>query len=212
MTADRFGTPQEFEIARRAMVSNQLRTTSVDDPRVVDAMARVPREDFVPADRRDIAYTDISIPLANGRALNSPMATARLINEAGVSSGDHVLIIGSATGYACAIARLLAKSVVGLECDPALATADDVVGPLEAGAPDHGPFDVIIIDGAVEEVPAALIDQLAPGGRLATAIVENGVTRLAVGRRGGAGFALSAFADADAVVLPGFARPRAFVF
>jgi protein-L-isoaspartate(D-aspartate) O-methyltransferase len=83
---------------------------------------------------------------------------------------------------------------------------------LEAGAPDRGPFDVIIIDGAVEEVPQALIDQLTPGGRLGTAIIENGVTRLAVGRRGGAGFALSAFADADAVILPGFARPRAFVF
>lgn len=212
MTADRFETPEGFEIARRAMVSNQLRTTSVDDPRVVDAMARVPREDFVPADRRDVAYTDISIPLANGRALNSPMATARLINEAGITSGDNVLIVGSATGYARAIATMLAKSVVSVECDPALATAADVVGPLEAGAPDHGPFDVIVIDGAVEDVPAALIEQLAPGGRLATAILENGLTRLAVGRRGGAGFALSAFADADAVVLPGFARPPAFVF
>jgi protein-L-isoaspartate(D-aspartate) O-methyltransferase len=206
MTADR------FESMRRAMVSNQLRTTAVDDPRVVDAMARVPREDYVPADRRDVAYTDISIPLANGRALNSPMATARLINEAGITASDHVLIVGSATGYAVAVATLLAKSVVGLECDSALATAGDVVGPLEAGAADHGPFDVIVIDGAVEEVPSALIDQLAPGGRLATATIENGVTRLAVGRRGGAGFALSAFADADAVVLPGFARPRAFVF
>jgi protein-L-isoaspartate(D-aspartate) O-methyltransferase len=205
MTADR------FELMRRAMVSNQLRTTSVDNPRVVDAMARVPREDFVPADRRDVAYTDIEIPLGNGRALNSPMATARLINEAGITASDHVLIVGSATGYAVAIAKLLAKSVVGLECESAIGTSD-VVGPLEAGAPDKGPFDVIIIDGAVEKVPTALIDQLAPGGRLATAIVENGVTRLSVGRRGGAGFALNAFADANAVVLPGFARPRTFVF
>jgi protein-L-isoaspartate(D-aspartate) O-methyltransferase len=205
MTADR------FELMRRAMVSNQLRTTSVDDPRVVDAMARVPREDFVPADRRDVAYTDIAIPLGNSRALNSPMATARLINEAGIAASDHVLIVGAATGYAVAIAKLLAKSVVGLECDATLGT-NEVTGPLEAGAADHGPFDVIIIDGAVEEVSQALIDQLASGGRLATGIIESGVTRLAVGRRGGAGFALSAFTDADAVELPGFARPRAFVF
>ncbi|WP_293883606.1 protein-L-isoaspartate O-methyltransferase [Sphingomonas sp.] len=212
MTADRSEPADRFEAARRAMVSNQLRTTAVDDPRVIAAMARVPREDFVPPARRDVAYTDIAIPLVGGRALNTPMATARLINEAGIGSNDRVLIVGSATGYAVAIARLLAKSVVGLECDAALATAGDVVGPLEAGAADHGPFDVIIIDGAVEDVPQALIDQLAPGGRLATALVENGVTRLAVGRRGGAGFALTAFADADAVILPGFVRPHAFVF
>lgn len=205
MTADR------FETTRRAMVSNQLRTTAVDDPRVVDAMARVPREDFVPADRRDVAYTDISIPLGEGRALNAPMTTARLINEAGITSGDRVLIVGSATGYAVAVAKLLAGSVVGVETNPAIGTGD-VTGPLEAGAPDHAPFDVIVIDGAVEEVPQALIDQLAPCGRLATGIIENGVTRLAVGRRGGAGFALNAFADADAVELPGFARPRAFTF
>jgi protein-L-isoaspartate(D-aspartate) O-methyltransferase len=206
MTADR------FESMRRAMVSNQLRTTAVDDPRVVDAMARVPREDYVPADRRDVAYTDIAIPLGGGRALNSPMATARLINEAGITQSDHVLIVGSATGYAVAVVKLLAKSVVGLECDAQLAGASDVVGLLEAGCADQGPFDVIIIDGAVEEVPVALIDQLASGGRLAAAVIENGVIRLAVGRRGGAGFALNAFTDADAVVLPGFEKPRAFVF
>jgi protein-L-isoaspartate(D-aspartate) O-methyltransferase len=206
MTADR------FETMRRAMVSNQLRTTSVDDPRVVEAMARVPREDFVPVDRRDVAYTDVSIPLGGGRALNSPMATARLLNEAGITANDHVLIVGSATGYAVAISTLLARSVVGLDCDANLAGAGNVVGPLEDGCADKGPYDVIVIDGAVEQIPVALIDQLAPGGRLATAIIENGVTRLAVGRRGGSGFALIAFADADAVVLPGFQKPRAFVF
>lgn len=206
MTADR------FETMRRAMVSNQLRTTSVDDPRVVDAMVRVPREEFVPADRRDVAYTDVSIPLGGGRALNSPMATARLINEAGITADDHVLVVGSATGYAVAIIRLLAKSVVGLECDAKLAGAGDIVGPLQDGCAEQGPYNAIIIDGAVEEVPLALIDQLADGGRLATAIIENGVTRLAIGRRGGTGFALNAFADADSVVLPGFEKPRAFVF
>jgi protein-L-isoaspartate(D-aspartate) O-methyltransferase len=204
-------TEDRFETMRRAMVSNQLRTTAVDDPRVVDAMARVPRENHVPADRRDVAYTDVAIPLGNGRSLNSPMATARLINEAGITASDKVLIVGSATGYAVAVAKLLAPSVIGLESESALGESD-VVGPLQDGAPEYAPFDVIVIDGAVEEVPQALIDQLSPGGRLATAIVENGVTRLAVGRRGGAGFALSAFADAEAVILPGFARPRTFVF
>ena len=206
MTADR------FEATRRAMVSNQLRTTAVDDPRVIDAIGRVPREDHVPADRRETAYADLAIPIGNGRALNAPMVTARLINEAAIGVGDHVLIVGAATGYATAIVALLAKSVVAVESDSSLATGETIIAPMERGAAKKGPYDVIIIDGAVEQVPQALIDQLTPGGRLATGVVENGVTRLAVGRRSGTGFGLIAFADADAVVLPGFARPREFAF
>lgn len=211
--------PDRFDEMRRAMVASQLRTTAVDDPRVIDAMARVPREDYVPADRRAVAYADLAVPVAEGRAMNPPMATGLLLNQAAIAPSDKVLIVGAARGYALAVAALLSDKIVGVESDPALAAeakavagAIVVTGPLEAGAPGHAPFDVIVIDGAVEEIPAALIDQLTPTGRLATGIVERGVTRLALGRRGGAGFGLIAFADADAVILPGFARPRAFVF
>lgn len=214
MLADR------FETLRRTMVSNQLRTVAVDDPRVVSALGEVPREAFVPAERRELAYADLAVPLGNGRALNTPMATARLINAASIDAGDKVLIVGAATGYAAAVALQLGAVVTALESDQVMVAqlgtnvpqANAVHGDLTAGAPAQAPYDAIVIDGAVEQVPQALIDQLAPDGRLATGLVEGGVTRLALGRRGGTGFALAAFADADVVVLPGFARPRAFVF
>lgn len=218
MPADR------FETMRRTMVSNQLRTVAVDDPRIAAAMQTVARENFVPPARRDVAYADLPVPLENGRALNSPMATARLLNAAAIGAGDAVLIVGAATGYAAAVAMLVAKSVTALESDATLAAlcaanvpeARVVTGSLADGIPDDvsaaGPFDAIVIDGAVETVPEALIGQLAPGGRLTAGVIERGVTRLAVGRRGGPGFALVPFADVDTVILPGFARPRAFVF
>jgi protein-L-isoaspartate(D-aspartate) O-methyltransferase len=215
-----FMSGTDFESLRRTMVSNQLRTVAVDDPRVVSALGEVPREDFVPADRRDLAYADLSVPLGHGRALNTPLATARLINAAAIDAGDKVLIVGAATGYAAAVALQLGAHVTALESDDALAATLGstvprvrmVTGDLAAGSADGAPYDAIIVDGAVEVLPQALVDQLAPSGRLATGLVEDGVTRLALGRRGGAGFGLVPFADADVVVLPGFARPRAFVF
>jgi len=210
----------DFDSLRRTMVSNQLRTVAVDDPRVVAALGVVPREDFVPAARRDLAYADLAVPLGNGRALNTPLATARLINAAAIDPGDKVLIVGAATGYAAALALSLGATVTALESDESLSAeivkvvpgAHVVTSDLTKGDASNGPYDAIVVDGAVEHVPPALIDQLAPDGRLTTGIVENGVTRLAIGRRGGSGFGLAAFADASVVILPGFARPRLFVF
>ena len=186
-----------FEDMRRAMVASQLRTNAVTDVRVLDAMGSVPREDFVPAERRGAAYADLPVPLGDGRAINPPMVLARLLNEAGIAPDDSVLIVGNAADYAVAVAKLLSTSVTH-------ATGPD--------AARGGHFDVIVIDGAVEVVPDTLIALLKPAGRLATGIVDQGVTRLAIGRRGGAGFGLIAFADADAVILPEFARAAAFAF
>ncbi len=214
MSADR------FESLRHVMVSNQLRTVAVDDARVVAALRDVPREAFVPAERRELAYADLAVPLENGRALNTPMATARLINALGISPGDKVLVIGAATGYSAALVAHLGAQVTAVESDPALGAtleanvpaAKLVTGALNEGASASAPFDAILIDGAIEELPQSLIDQLAADGRLSTGLVENGVTRLMLGHKGGTSFALAAFADADVVVLPGFARPRQFVF
>lgn len=211
---------EQFDEMRRAMVASQLRTTAIDDPRVIEAMARVPREDFVPADRRAVAYADLSVPLPGGRAMNTPMATGRLLDAAAIGPDETILIIGAATGYALAVAERLARRVIGVEVDGAMAArarervpgALVVEGPLAAGASAHAPFDVIVIDGAVEQVPPALVDQLAPQGRLTTGLIDGNVTRLAIGRRGGAGFGLSSIADAAAIRLPGFARPREFAF
>jgi protein-L-isoaspartate(D-aspartate) O-methyltransferase len=189
-------TPEHFDEMRHAMVVSQLRPDGVTDPRVIEAMGTVPREDYVPTDRRSTAYADRIIPTGDGSGVNPPMVTGRLLSEARITAGEHVLIVGSATGYTAAVIAMLTDSVT---------IAD-------AGAAMTGTYNVIMIDGAVEHVPEALVDHLAPNGRLVTGIVEAGVTRLAIGRRGGSGFGLNIFMDAEMVVLSEFSRPPAFVF
>ncbi|CAD7336792.1 protein-L-isoaspartate O-methyltransferase [Sphingomonadales bacterium 56] len=209
-------TEQNFSSMRAAMVESQLRTSDVDDQRVIAAMARVPREDFVPSERRAMAYVDRSIPLANGRALNPPLATGRLLKEAQVEQGDRVLLIGAATGYSAALLAALGAKVTAVEAEdgPQLAAegATIVRGPLAAGAPDGAPYDILFIDGAVQEVPAALIAQLADGARVVTGLVERGVTRLCSGRVVSGVLGLVSLTDLEMVVLPGFAAPERFVF
>ena len=212
----------DFEQMRRFMVASQLRTTGVADARVLAAVGAVPRERFVPAERRAVAYADILVPLGGGRELSPPMATARLLSEAGPRGHERAMVVGAATGYSAALLERLAASVVAVEEDERLAGfarealvgsgVELVEGPLAEGHPVGAPYDLILIDGAVETVPDALAAQLAEGGRLATAIVDRGVTRLALGRRAGGGFGLTIFADAAAAVLPGFVRPRTFSF
>ncbi|WP_262503953.1 protein-L-isoaspartate O-methyltransferase family protein [Sphingosinithalassobacter sp. CS137] len=220
-------TPQQgderFAKMRHAMVASQLRTSAVNDPRVVEAMARVPRERYVPESVRAVAYRDGLLPLTAGRKHNSPLATGRLLTEAGIRPDDKVLLIGAAGGYTAAVLALLARAVVALESDDALvaharaALADEpsvemVQGPLEAGWAAGAPYDVLLIDGAVEQVPEAVLAQLKPGGRVATGLVDRGVTRLAAGRRSEGGFGLTDFADCECAILPGFDRPRQFRF
>lgn len=215
-------TDLDFNHMRRAMVSSQLRTTAVNDARVIAAMSAVPRELYVPAESASVAYIDRAIRIGDGRALNPPMTTGRLLTEAHPKAEDRALVVGSATGYVAALLAELTASVVALEEDAALlevarkTTTSPAVsfvhGSLAAGWKKKAPYDLILIDGAVQYVPQPLIDQLAEGGRLATAIADRGVTRLAIGKRSGKGFGLVAFADAEAVSLPGFAQPTGFNF
>ncbi|CAA9495367.1 MAG: Protein-L-isoaspartate O-methyltransferase [uncultured Sphingomonadaceae bacterium] len=213
----------EFEIMRAAMVDSQLRPDAVNDARVVAAMAAVPRERFVPPHLATLAYIDRPLPLGGGRGLSPPVAVGRLLTEAEIEPDDRVLVVGHAGGYSAALLARLAAYVVALEEEPALAeigrrTLADlanvlpVEGPLAAGHPAGAPYDVILIDGAVEAIPDALVEQLRDGGRLAAAVNEDGVTRLVIGRRAGGGFGYISFADSAAAALPGFRRPRAFVF
>ena len=191
---------------RAAMVASQLRTNGVTDTRLLAAMAAVPREAFVPQHRRAACYADRPVPLSATRALNPPMTTARLLDALALREGDRLLIVGAASGYSVAVAKMLCRTVVALEDDGDLIDsayrADIETGPLAAGVPDQAPFDAILIEGAVEQLPDALFAQLVPEGRLATGLVRDGVTRLATGRRGGSSFALADFADAEVVVLP----------
>ncbi|MFM9828952.1 MAG: protein-L-isoaspartate O-methyltransferase family protein [Sphingomonas sp.] len=208
---------------RAAMVASQLRPGGVSDARLVAALATVPREAFLPFAVAELAYRDMVVTLGNGRMSNLPIATGRLLNEARLQPTDTVLLVGAAGGYAAAVLAAVVARVVAVESDsallaiarPALASLSNVTlveAPLAAGQAASAPYDVIIIDGAVEEVPQVLVDQLAVGGRMTTGLVDNGVTRLAAGRRTEGGFALAAFADLDCAVLPGFAEPKGFVF
>jgi protein-L-isoaspartate(D-aspartate) O-methyltransferase len=208
---------------RHAMVASQLRTNAVSDQRILVAMNTLPREAFVPAAVRDIAYRDTALPVAGGRAINLPMVTGRLLTEAYLERGDRVLLIGAAGGYAAAILAQIVAEVVAVEEDAALAslarealagTANVrvVESPLAAGAAEFGPYDVLVVDGAIEHVPDMLVGQVRTGGRVVTGLVENGVIRLASGRKTDGGFGLSPFMDSDCVVLPGFAAPKGFRF
>lgn len=213
----------EMVAMRHAMVASQLRTNAVSDTRVVAAMDSVPREAFLPADVAALAYRDTAVPLGHGRAQNVPIATGRLLTRAELRASDRVLLVGAAGGYTAAVLAQIVASVVAVESDPALAaqarTALEgiagvtlVEGPLEAGHAEGAPYDVIVIDGAVEALPDALVEQVGIGGRVVTGLADRGVTRLAAGRRTAGGFALLDFADIDCVALPGFAQPRAFTF
>jgi protein-L-isoaspartate(D-aspartate) O-methyltransferase len=215
-------TEQNFEQMRRAMVASQLRTTGVNDPRVVAAMGAVPRERFVPTERCALAYADAPVPLGDGRQLNSPMALGRMLTEARLSGRERALVIGAATGYSAAVLERLVKKVVALEEAPELVAfarralagtgVELVEGPPTEGHHAGAPYDFILIDGAVEFVPQAIVDQVADGGEISLALIEDGVTRLCVGRVVGGALGTTAFADAAAAVLPGFLKPRGFIF
>lgn len=216
-------SPPDYVTMRHAMVTSQLRTNAVNDPRVVAAMARVAREAYLPADARLLAYRDAVIPLGNARWANLPMATGRLLTEAYLAPSDRVLLIGAAGGYAAALLGELVAEVVAVESDPALAALARealagaarvtlVEGPLGHGAPDGAPYDLLMVDGAMEVLPEGLVAQVRPGGRVVAGVVDRGVTRLATGQRTDGGFVLVPFADVDCAILPGFAAPRPFAF
>ena len=212
-----------FDEMRKLMVASQLRPSGVNDPRVIEAMARVEREAFVPTDRKAVAYADRPLPLAGGRELNPPLITGRLLTELHLAPTDRALLIGAASGYAAALLARLVADVVALEENPVLAAAARTVlagianvsvveSRLAAGHAAGAPYDVIMIDGAVERIPNTVVAQLADGGRLGAGLIEDAVCRLVIGRKSGGAFGTSAFADGDAVPLPGFARAPAFTF
>lgn len=190
---------QEDGRARRAMVDSQLRPQGVTDAAVLAAMGSVPREEFVPAEARAFAYFDRSIPV-DGGVMIPPTPLARLLSEAAPQPGERALIVSSAPGYAAAL-----LTAMGLETVQLRAANAATVAP--------GPYDVILIEGAVAEVPAAIGDALAEGGRLATALlVPGGVARLAIGRKVGGTIGFTRLADSQIPPLAGFTRPPAFTF
>lgn len=209
---------QDFDQQRRAMVSNQLRTNKVTDAAVLAAMGAVPRERFVGADQAGVAYRDTMVALGDGRALNTPIATGRMLNAAQPQVGEKVLVVGSGTGYVAALLTEMGCAVIALERSSALAAqaaqagVATVEGPLAEGWPAGSPYDLVVIDGAIEQLPESIVAQIGPEGRLVGAIMDHGVTRLIAGRRIGATFGFEPFAEVEVAPLPGFAPAPAFVF
>jgi protein-L-isoaspartate(D-aspartate) O-methyltransferase len=208
----------DFAAARAAMIDSQLRPQGVSDPVVLGAMGSVAREKFLPAHTRPLAYVDRAVLMGDGRFLPAPAVLGQLLTQMAPTPGQRALVVGSGTGYSAAVLAAMGLKVIALECSGALAAAaralgiQAVEGPLEAGYAKGAPYDHILIDGAVEYIPDALVAQLADRGRLGTARVDRGVTRLIVGRKAGSAFGYLSLGDAGVPVLPGFTRPRAFTF
>lgn len=214
-----------FEAARRSMIDSQLRPNKVTDQALLDAMAVIPREQFVPEAYRSVAYVDEDVPLGNRRYLLEPMVLARLIQAAAPAGNDKVLDVGSATGYGPAILSRLAAEVVGLEFDGALADRANAAlsalgvgnamvlqGPLEQGVPHRAPFNAIVIEGLADFVPQMLLDQLAEGARLAGIVRDRGVGRAMLYTRNAGVTSARALFDAAVAPLPGLQREAGFVF
>lgn len=217
----------DFALARRNMIDGQLRPNRVTNAQLLAVVGALPRESFLPEGLKSVAYSDEDVPLGGGRYLMEPMVIARLIQTLQVGPEDKALVVASGRGYGAALLAGLAKSVVAVESDAALASSADqtikvlgfanvtqITGPSEAGAAEFGPYDVILIEGAVRQIPAAILDQLAEGGRLVTVLAgppgAMGVAQLVV-KEGGVSSGRPLF-DAGTPVLPGFAPPARFTF
>jgi protein-L-isoaspartate(D-aspartate) O-methyltransferase len=220
----------DFELQRKNMVESQVRPSNVTDRRITAAMGAVPREAFVPAHLVDLAYMDTALAWSPARALMAPRDFARLIQLADIAPGDVVLDVGAGRGYSSAVLACIAEQVVALESDPdahaaaksaldptatdpSNATVTCVMGPLTAGWPDGGPYDVIMIEGAVPADPELLLGQLKDGGRLVAVVVEKGVGRAVIFRKMQDVVSRRTAFESAAPLLPGFepARP-AFSF
>lgn len=215
----------DFAAARHNMVENQIRTNKVTDSSLIGALSELPREVFVPERSRSLAYVDEDLAIGAGRYLMEPMVLARLLQTAEPLAEDVALVVGSGSGYSVAVLARLCTTVVAVEENAELGAQsgqtltgldiDNAVvieGSLTEGYPKHAPYDVILIDGAVETVPGALLDQLAEGGRLVTVLLERGVGRgVLVSRRGGVNSRRVIF-DAATPLLPGFERTVGFEF
>ena len=215
-----------FETARRNMIECQIRPSRVTDPRVISVMATLPRERFVPKSRQFMAYIDEDVPCGAGRSLMAPMVLARMIQEASIGARDTVLCVGAGTGYAVAVIARFARAVFALESVPELArqagelfnefnldNAVVVEGPLTEGWAAESPYDVILIDGAVPEVPGALLDQLADGGRLMAVLQgDDAIGRVTLFARLGQTVSRRSIFDATVNRLPEFDKTQEFVF
>ncbi|MET0221687.1 MAG: protein-L-isoaspartate O-methyltransferase [Tardiphaga sp.] len=219
----------DFSTQRQNMVDCQVRPSDVTDIRIIDAMLAVPREAFVPAGLRAMAYLDIDLdvaaPGAAKRFLIKPAVLARMLQAAEIKATENVLVVGCATGYSAAVLAQLAARVTATEGDAGLVTraGEAATGlgygnisfagaPAAGGYPANGPYDVIVLAGATEVTPTALYRQLTPGGRFVGVFATTAPQRAMLVTHSHDDFGSRALFDATAPVVPGLERVPAFVF
>jgi len=211
--------------AIKSMIEGQIKPNKVTDARIIEAFETIPRDAFVPKAKREVAYLDEDLEVAPGRFIMEPMVLARLVDAAGIGADEVILDVGCTTGYSTVILAHLGNVVVGLEEDENLAKAAEetleslgiengavITGPLRKGVPSQGPFQVIFLNGAVEEIPDAILDQLADGGRLVTVLVKDGVGRGHMITRVDGHLGGKDLFDASVPFLPGFRKKAEFSF
>ncbi|WP_170560857.1 protein-L-isoaspartate O-methyltransferase family protein [Ruegeria atlantica] len=213
----------DFAARRRTMVDTQIRPSDVTKFPIIDAMLTVKRENFVPDSQREAAYVEGLIELGDGRCMLEPRTLAKMLDILNISNDESVLDIAPALGYSTAVAARMAQLVVAVEEDESLAAesqsilmeadADNAivhVGPLAQGAPEHGPYDVIVIQGGVEQVPDALIAQLKDHGRIACLFVEGALGTVRIGHKSGDRVTWRDAFNANAPILQAFSTNRVF--
>ncbi len=214
----------DYETRRIMMVDTQVRPSDVTKFPIIEAMLHVPRELYVPAARREAAYMGENLDLGGGRVVMEPRTLAKLMDALDIQRGDVVLDIGCGLGYSTAVLARLAEFVVAVEddagrADAAQATLSDqgvdnaavMTGPLAAGAAKSGPYDVILLQGAVEVMPQAILDQLREGGRIGCLFAEGALGVARIGLKTDGRVTWRFVFNAGAPVLPGFGQQPAFV-
>ncbi|MEY8831347.1 protein-L-isoaspartate O-methyltransferase [Sedimentitalea sp. XS_ASV28] len=213
----------DFALRRRMMVDTQVRPSDVTKFPIIEAMLTVEREAFLPDALRETAYSGENIVLNDRRVLLEPRTLAKMLDDLNISRDELVLDVGCAHGYSSAVVARMAEAVVAVEEDAEMVSeaqaalvqtgADNVIvheGPLAEGAAEHGPYDVILIQGGVAQLPDAIADQLKDGGRIACLFMEGALGIVKIGYKTAGSLSWRFAFNASAPVLPGFEKEVAF--
>lgn len=208
---------------RRVMVDTQVRPSDVTKFPVIEAMLHTPREAFVPDALRPTAYAEDLIDLGSGRCMVEPRTLAKILDALNILPSEDVLCVAAGLGYSTAVAAEMAQLVVGVESDETLAAdaqtalsgadVDNAIihhGDLTEGAAEHGPYDVILVEGGVQEVPQALMDQLKDGGRIACIFMDGALGSVQIGHKSGDRVNWRFAFNATAPMLSGFVKAKPF--
>lgn len=213
----------DFAARRTTMVDTQVRPSDVTKFPVIDAMLSIPREDFVPGSRRAVAYSGENLDIGKGRVMLEPRTLAKMVDALDIQPDELVLDLACGYGYSAAVMARMAEAVVAIEDDPEMAAEAEerlsqagifnvavLQADLTKGAPKQGPYDVILIEGAVQEIPDAIVAQLRDGGRIAALFTEGalGVARIGTSHHGRISWRYSF--NAKAPILAGFEKQRGF--